>query len=208
MNQQNQALPFRLPYPVNSLEPIISTQTMQLHDTLAAGYVQDFPVIQSGVPGAVAQGTLPLREQLRTLSFQGSGYVLHNVYFANMAPLGTGGAPGPETQRWIQMLYPSMDAFKTAFLAAANAVEGPGWAILGWLPATASPYILQCEEHNNKTIWGIIPALVLDVWEHAYILDYGANRAAYTAAWWNLINWADVEYRVKLAMEGKLPMMA
>lgn len=203
-----QTLPFPLPYAVTALEPVISAAMLSLHDTLAAGYASTFPKIAAGVPAAVAQGDLPLREQLRTLSFQGSGYVLHNVYFANMAPAGQGGAPGPATQRLIAQLYPSMTAFQNAFLAAGNATEGPGWAILGWLPATSQPYILQCEEHNNKTIWGVIPILVLDVWEHAYLLDYGTNRAAYTAAWWQLINWEDVEYRVTMAMQGKLPMLS
>lgn len=204
----NQApLPFRLPYAANALEPIISEKTMRLHDSLAAGYTKNFPVIQAGVPEAVSQGAMPTREQFRTLSFQGSGYVLHNVYFANMAPQGTGGAPGPVTRQLISAQYPSIGAFQAAFLGAANAVEGPGWAVWGWLPATSEPYILQCEEHNNKTIWGILPILVLDVWEHAYLLDYGTDRDAYTAGWWKLVNWQDVEYRANLAGQGKLPML-
>ncbi|MCL1963735.1 MAG: superoxide dismutase, partial [Firmicutes bacterium] len=197
-----QTLPFPLPYAADALEPIISQRTMELHDALAAGYANNFPAAQAGVPAAVNQGEQSLREQLRTLSFQGSGYVLHNVYFANMAPAGSGGAPGPNTMRLVTQQYPSLTAFQHTFLGAGNAAEGPGWAVWGWLPATSKPYILQCEEHNNKTIWGIIPMLVLDVWEHAYLLDYGSNRAAYTAGWWQLINWDDVEYRVTMALQG------
>lgn len=204
----NQPLPFRLPYAPNALEPTISEKTMVLHDTLAAGYVKNFSAMQAGVPAAVSQGDMPLREQLRSLSFQGSGYVLHNVFFANMAPEGSGGTPGPDTQQLIATQFPSMNAFQAAFITAANAVEGPGWAVWGWLPATSSVYILQCEEHNNKTIWGIIPILVLDVWEHAYLLDYGSNKAAYTAAWWKLVNWHDVEYRANMARQGQLPVLA
>lgn len=204
---QAQTLPFALPYAANALEPVLSEKAIRLHDTLAAGYTQQFPIIQAGVPATVPQGAMPLREQLRTLSFQGSGYVLHNIYFANMISPGAGDSPGQATTQLIGMLYPSIDAFKTAFLAAANAVEGPGWAILGWLPATEQPYLLQCEEHNNKTIWGFLPLLVLDVWEHAYYLDYGTNRAEYTRAWWQLINWDDIEYRVNAAMQGMMPML-
>lgn len=204
----DQTLPFPLPYAVNALEPVISSATLQLHDTLAAGYATNFPAIQNGVPAAVSQGQQALREQLRTLSFQGSGYVLHNVYFANMVPIGQGGSPGKATEQMISMLYPSLSGFQTAFLTAANAVEGPGWAVLGWLPATMQPYLLQCEEHNNKTIWGIIPILILDVWEHAYLLDYGTNRASYTSNWWKLINWNDVESRAAGAVQGKLPMIS
>lgn len=199
--------PYPLPYALNALEPVISEKTMQLHVSLALGYQTNFPIVASGVPQAVAQGAMPLREQLRTLSFQGSGDVLHNIFFANMAPLGKGGQPGEATMELIRMLYPSMDAFRTAFLKTAGAVEGPGYAILGWLPATNQPYILMSEEHNNKTIWGIIPILVLDVWEHAYILDYGTDRTAYVDAWWKLIDWYDVEFRVNAAMMGKLPML-
>lgn len=203
-----QSLPLALPYPADGLEPVISEKTMVMHDSLAQGYRAQFPEIQAGVAAAATQGAMPLREQLRTLSFQGSGYVLHNVYFANMAPIGMGGEPGPNTQTLIASLYPDMSAFQTAFINAANAVEGPGWAILGWLPATSRAYLLQCEEHNNKTIWGIIPILVLDVWEHAYLLDYSTKRADYTKAWWQLINWNDVENRVNAAIAGKMPMLA
>lgn len=205
MNQTNL---FRLPYPTNALEPIISEKALTLHETLAAGYNKKFPVMQAGVAGAVSQGEMALREQLRSLSFQGSGYVLHNVFFANMAPEGTGGSPGASTQQLLLRQFPSMNAFQTTFLSAANATEGPGWAVWGWLPATESAYVIQMEEHNNKTIPGIIPMLVLDVWEHAYLLDYGTNKAAYTAAWWKLVNWQDVEYRVNMARQGNMPMLA
>lgn len=203
----DQTLPFRLPYPPNALEPVLSEKAMLLHDSIAAGYVKNFPIIQAGVPEAVSKGDMALREQLRTLSFQGSGYTLHNVYFANMTPQGTGGNPGPLTEQLISTQFGSVGVFQKAFLSAANAVEGPGWAVWGWLPATSAVYLLQAEEHNNKTIWGIIPILVLDVWEHAYLLDYGTNKAAYTAAWWSLVNWQDVEYRAGMAMQGKLPML-
>lgn len=205
----SQSLAFPLPYAPNALQPVISEQTVLLHDQLAAGYATRFPTLQAGVPAAVTQGEPALREQLRTLSFQGSGYTLHNVYFANMTAPGTGGLPGPETERLVARMFSSMADFQRALIMAANAVEGPGWAVFGWLPATSSPYLLQCEEHNNKTIWGIIPILVLDVWEHAYILDYGANRAGYTAAWWSLINWRDVESRAVFATQsGRMPMLA
>lgn len=203
----SQPLPFPLPYDANALEPVLSEQAVILHDSIASGYVQQFPKIQAGVPAAVEQGQLPLREQLRTLSFQGSGYVLHNIYFANMAPVGTGGTPGAMTMRMITSMFTDLTTFQDAFLAAANAVEGPGWAIFGWLGATSRPYLLQCEEHNNKTIWGLVPILIVDVWEHAYMLDYGSNRTAYTTAWWKLINWRDVEQRANLAIQGRSPML-
>lgn len=205
----NQPLPFPLPYAPSALQPVISENTVMLHDQIAAGYAAKFPVIQAGVPAAVSQGELALREQLRTLSFQGSGYTLHNVYFSNMIAPGTGGTPGATTQSMVAQRFSSMNDFQKAFINAANAVEGPGWAVFGWLPATSSSYLLQCEEHNNKTIWGIIPILVLDVWEHAYILDYGATRAQYTTAWWSLINWQDVENRAIAAIQtGSMPMIA
>jgi len=209
MNQQSQFLPFPLPYAASALEPLISQKTVVLHDTLAAGYVQQFPAVQAGIPEAAGQGPMALREQLRTLSFQGSGYTLHNVYFSNMNAPGMGGQPGATTRSLIARMFPSQTEFQKTFISAANAVEGSGWVLMGWLPATGSPLILQVEAHNDKTVWGIIPILVLDVWEHAYILDYGANRAGYTAAWWNLINWNDVESRANLAMEsGQMQMIA
>ncbi len=207
MEQSVRPAPFQLPYAPNALEPVLSQSAVLLHTSLAEGYARGFPETQAGVPAAAEQGGPPLREQLRTLSFQGSGYVLHSVYFANMTSPGQGGSPGSATMRLISETFRDLAAFSRAFLNAANAVEGPGYAIYGWLPATSRAYLLQCESHNNKTIWGFIPLLVLDVWEHAYLPDYGTDRAAYTAAWWQLVNWPDVEYRAAMAMAGKLPML-
>lgn len=209
MNASNATPNFPLPYAPDALEPVLSKQQILLHASLAEGYVNQFPVIQAGMASASKGSAMAFREQLRTLSFQGSGYVLHNIYFANMTEPDTGGAPGATTMELITQIFPSLADFEQAFLGAANAVEGPGWAVFGFLPATSKAYLLQCEEHNNKTIWGIIPILILDVWEHAYLLDYGTNRATYTAAWLKLINWKDVESRANYAVQnGQMPMIA
>ena len=143
----NQPLPFPLPYPANALEPVLSQRTVALHDSLAAGYMRQFPVVQSGVPAAVLSGEQALREQLRTLSFQGSGYVLHQVYFSNMTAPDIGGAPGPVTRQMIAQLYPSVPDFQKAFITAANAVEGATPSSAGCPP----PHARSCCRARSTT---------------------------------------------------------
>src|SRR5690606_23916669 len=79
--------------------------------------------------------------------------------------------------------------FRVQFKAAAAQVEGSGWAILALEPVSGRLMILQSEKHQNLTIWGVIPILALDVWEHAYYLQYQNRRANYVDAWMNLVNW-------------------
>ncbi|HNT00343.1 MAG TPA: Fe-Mn family superoxide dismutase, partial [Polyangiaceae bacterium] len=79
--------------------------------------------------------------------------------------------------------------------AVAVSVEGSGWAVLGYHPIDQQLSLLQCENHEKKAVWGTIPLLVVDVWEHAYYLKYQNKRADFVAAWWNLVHWNDVSAR-------------
>jgi Fe-Mn family superoxide dismutase len=96
----------------------------------------------------------------------------------------------------IEADFGSFDAFKKQFSAAAVAVEGSGWALLCWNPLFGKLEILTAEKHQNLTQWGATPLLVLDLWEHAYYLQYQNKRAAFIEAWWNLVNWDDVNARL------------
>ncbi|UUZ86501.1 Fe-Mn family superoxide dismutase [Paenibacillus sp. P26] len=99
----------------------------------------------------------------------------------------------------LKRSFGSFDAFQKHFSAAANKVEGGGWALLVWSPRSHRVDILQAEKHQNLSQWDVIPLLVLDVWEHAYYLKHKNDRAAYIAAWWNTVNWDHVNERYAAA---------
>ena len=85
------------------------------------------------------------------------------------------------------------------FIAASVAVEGSGWGILAYRPTDDALVILTAEKHQNLTQWGVVPLLVLDVWEHAYYLKYQNRRGEYVKSFFNIINWDDVSARYKRA---------
>lgn len=196
---------YPLPYALNALEPVISEKTMTLHTGLAQNYRVNFPIAEKSIAANAKSPASTLRASIRDAAFQGSGWALHELYFMNMSPLGQGGTPGALTTRELTATYGSMDAFKTLFQNAAAAVEGPGWTVLGWHPALKRLLLLNAEEHQHMTIWGVLPILVLDVWEHAYLLDYGTARATYIKNWWGLINWTDVEESMRLVLPIQSP---
>jgi Fe-Mn family superoxide dismutase len=101
-------------------------------------------------------------------------------------------APEGALAKAIDRDFGSFEAFKAQFIAAATAVEGSGWAILAYRPADEALVILTAEKHQNLTQWGVIPLLVLDVWEHAYYLKYQNRRGEYVKSFFNIINWDNV----------------
>ena len=123
-----------------------------------------------------------------------------------MAPEDYGSEPGPCTTKEINKYFGSLAAFCDQFVNASIKVEGSGWGILAWNPAWGRLEILTAEKHQNLTQWGSIPILLIDVWEHAYYLDYKYDRAEYVQEWLKLINWVEVENRLILAMRGELPL--
>ena len=88
-----------------------------------------------------------------------------------------------------------LQKFKTQFSASSIAVEASGWNLLVWVPDFKKLEILQCEKHQNLTLWGCVPLLVLDMWEHSYFLQYETKRKEYVDAWWNIVNWNVVNKR-------------
>ncbi|MCL6635564.1 MAG: superoxide dismutase, partial [Peptococcaceae bacterium] len=143
----------------------------------------------------------------RELAFHGSGHILHSIYWTSMAPVGRGGQPGVQTQNQIMSYFGSFTAFTEQFTEAAINVEASGWAVLVWQPAWGRLEILNAEKHQDLTQWGGIPILVLDVWEHAYYLDYQNRREDYVRAWWQLVHWEEVEKRLLMAMQARLPLI-
>jgi Fe-Mn family superoxide dismutase len=172
------------------------------HDIHHKGYVDGLNTAEKKLAEARAAGDYALvKHWSRELAFHGSGHFMHSLFWPNMAPAGKGGGgePAGALAEQIKKDLGSFDAFKKQYSAAAVAVEGSGWAVLAWQPQGNQLVILQSEKHQQLTQWGVVPLLVLDVWEHAYYLKYQNKRAAYVEAWWNVVNWADVADRFKKA---------
>lgn len=196
-----------LPYPYDALEPQISRETLRLHhDRHHLAYVNGLNRAEMEMAAARQARDFSLIRFWETeLAFNGSGHILHSIYWTNMTPRG-GEAPGPFVSAQLELAFGSFDAFRDQFTAAANAVQGSGWGILVWNPAWGRLEILQAEKHENLTQWGSIPVLVVDVWEHAYYVDYRNERSRYLRAWWNLVNWRDVERRLLLSLSAHIPL--
>jgi len=197
-----------LPYAYNALEPIIDERTLTIHhDKHHKKYVDELNKTELALVAARNQGDFTSIKYLENeLAFNGSGHILHSIYWTIMTNSGTGGSPGEMLLNWINWCFGSFNAFQAQFSEATKNVEGSGWGILGYHPAFCRLEILQCEKHQNLTQWGVIPILVCDVWEHAYYLKYQNLRDNYVDAWWDLVNWVEVERRFIKAFNGKLPI--
>ncbi len=193
-----------LPYAYNALEPYISEEIMKLHHQKHhQSYVDGLNKAETNLEKARQTGDFSLvKHWSRELAFHGSGHYLHTIFWNNMSPKG-GGKPGNLLLKEIETYFGRFESFKKHFTEAAKAVEGVGWAILVWSPRSRHLEILQSERHMILTQWDTIPLLVLDVWEHAYYLQYKNNKAEYVDNWWNLINWRDVEDRFVKARQLK-----
>lgn len=198
-----------LPYPYHALEPVISAEALRIHhDHHHRSYVEGLNRAELELAAARRTGNFSLvKHWERELAFHGSGHILHSIFWTVMAPVGRGGQPGPETRNQIARYFGSISVVLEQFSAAARDVEGSGWAILCWQPAWQRLEILTAEKHQDLTQWGGIPILVVDVWEHAYYLDYQNRRPDYVEAWWQLVNWSEVEKRLTLAMPAQVPLI-
>lgn len=193
-----------LPYAYNALEPYISEEIMRLHhDKHHQSYVEGLNKAEKMLKQARQSGDFGLvKHWSRELAFHGSGHYLHTIFWNNMSPRG-GGEPSGGLLGEISKYFGSLEAFKKHFTEAAKQVAGVGWAILVWSPRSRHLEVLQTESHMLLTQWDTIPLLVLDVWEHAYYLQYKNNRNEYIEKWWNIVNWNDVQERFQKALELK-----
>jgi len=186
-----------LPYAYDALEPYYDEQTIRLHhDKHHQAYVDGLNAAAKQVETMLQSGDFAgAKVAAKAIAFHGSGHVLHSTFWTNMKPDG-GGAPTGDLAAAIEKQFGGFDALKKLLLATTNAVEGSGWGILAACPATHMLAVLQAEKHENLTVWGLRPILVLDVWEHAYYLKYQNRRPEWTAAFMDhLVNWEDVAKR-------------
>jgi Fe-Mn family superoxide dismutase len=189
-----------LPYAYNALEPHIDEQTMRIHhDKHHQSYVDGLNTAEKMLQDAREHNNFDLvKHWERELAFNGAGHYLHTIFWNIMSPKG-GGLPNGPIAEQIRDNFGSFDAFKRQFSAAADKVEGGGWAILVWSPRSHRLEILQAEKHQNLSQWDVIPLLVLDVWEHAYYLKYQNKRPDYIKNWWEIVNWPHVNDRFEQA---------
>ncbi|HMM20741.1 MAG TPA: superoxide dismutase [Selenomonadales bacterium] len=198
-----------LPYPYDALEPVIGADTLRIHhDRHHKAYVDGLNKAETALVEARKRDDFTyVKYWENELAFNGSGHILHSIYWTIMAPRDCGGDPGPCTVKEVNKYFGRGEAFCEQFVNAAVKVEASGWGILAWNPAWDRLEILTAEKHQNLTQWGVIPILVIDVWEHAYYLDYQNNREDYVREWMKLINWVEVENRLVMAREGELPLL-
>ncbi len=190
-----------LPYPYNALEPTISEEIMKLHhDKHHLAYVNGANAALDKLEKARQTGFagVDVKAIERDLAFHGSGHTMHSTFWPNMKPHG-GGKPGGRVADQINTDFGKFESFKEQLSNAAKQVEGSGWGVLAYEPWSDQLITLQAEKHNDLTVQGVVPILVLDVWEHAYYLQYRNDRASYVDAWWNVVNWDDVEKRFEKA---------
>lgn len=193
-----------LPYDYADLEPHIDAKTMKLHhDIHHAGYVKGANaalVKLEEIRRIGGELIFDVRAVSDALAFNLAGHLLHCIFWTNMKKDG-GGNPSPDSgiSRQIVRDFGTLDACKANFAAAANQVQGSGWAILGYEPTAQRLLITQAEKHQNVHAPGLVPLLVVDVWEHAYYLNYQNKRADYIKAFMNVINWSDVDARLQAA---------
>jgi Fe-Mn family superoxide dismutase len=189
-----------LPYGLKDLEPQISEAQLTLHyQKHHQAYVNAANAILEKMAKARQENTdLDMKAITKDLAFNVGGIQLHNLFWQNLAPAGKGGGGEPSgvLADALKEEFGSFARFKKEFTMAANSCEGGGWAALTYCYQSNRPLIMQIEKHNVNFPPGCQSAImVLDVWEHAYYLDYKNERPRYVEAFWDIVNWNVVKQR-------------
>ena len=189
-----------LPYAYNALEPFISEAQLRLHhDKHHAAYVNGANAILERLDKARQAGIdVDMKATLKELSFQSGGHVLHGLFWRNLAPAAKASKePGGALADALKKEFGSFERFKKEFSSVAISAEGSGWAALARCGLTGRLLIMQIEKHNVNVYPHLRILMVLDVWEHAYYLDYKNERPRFVEAFWNIVNWDVVNKRLE-----------
>jgi len=170
-----------LPYDYAALEPHISAKIMELHHDK-----------QNGAYGNVSKLS-------KDLAFNLGGHTNHSIFWNNLSPEG-GDKPTGELAAAIDEFFGSFDKFREHFTNVALTIQGSGWAILAWDTVGKRLIIEQLYDQQGNISVALIPVLQLDMWEHAFYLDYQNVKGEYVKAFWNIVNWADVQARFERAV--------
>jgi superoxide dismutase, Fe-Mn family len=186
-----------LPYRYDALEPLLSREILELHHGAHhAAYVKGANETLDKLSDARRNGRFDYIGQLeKSLAFNLSGHILHSLLWRNLTP---GGAESPtgEVATALKQDFGSFDAFKQQLTAAAASVQGSGWGALSWEPLGKRLVVEQVFDHQGNTGNATVPILVVDMWEHAYYLQYRNKKAEWLEAFWQLVNWDDVAARL------------
>ena len=193
----------KLAYAYDALEPHIDARTMEIHHTKhhnayitnLNGAVEKTPELAGKSVEEMLSDLNAIPEAVRgVVRNHGGGTLNHNLFWEVMGP-NAGGAPSGDLAAAIDSAFGSFDAFKTEFAAAAGARFGSGWA---WLVKKEGGLtVVSTANQDNPLSDGMTPILGIDVWEHAYYLNYQNRRPDYVAAWWNVVNWDAVAEKFK-----------
>lgn len=199
-----------LPYPADALEPHIDQKTMEIHhDKHHGAYVNNLnkalesaPDLQKkSIEELLANNCSAVPEAIRTaVRNNGGGHANHSLFWTLLSAKG-GGAPKGAIESVISSNFGSFDGFKEKFAAAASSRFGSGWA---WLIKDGGGKfeIISTSNQDSPLMEGKKPVLGLDVWEHAYYLKYQNRRPEYIAAWWNVINWEEVNRQLQVGAKA------
>lgn len=190
-----------LPYDYAALEPHISGKIMELHhDKHHATYVAGLNAALDNLAAARDAGDLSKVNQFsKDVAFNLGGHTNHTVFWKNLSPNG-GGRPEGELASAIDDAFGSFERFQAHFTAAATGIQGSGWAVLGYDSIAGQLIIFQLFDQQSNVPVGVTPVFMLDMWEHAFYLDYLNVKADYVKAIWNIVNWADVSERLANAV--------
>ncbi len=188
-----------LTYGYKDLEPHISEEQLRIHyEKHHQAYVKGANAILERLDKAHKENTdVDMKSTLKELSFNIGGHLMHSLFWGNLAPTGKQGKPSGALEKVLVAEYGSVDRFKKEFTQAAASVEGSGWAALTYCRLTQRPLIMQVEKHNLNLYPMFRIVLVLDVFEHAYYVDYKNDRAKFIENFWNLVNWNEVATRLE-----------
>lgn len=190
-----------LPYAENFLEPYMDAETTHLHYTFHHGGAvkaanKDLQMIKKAMDESNFE---TVDYWTKKLSYHFSSHVLHSIFWTNLTNKKTD--PTGDLLKRIEKDFGSYDKLKAYLAATSKNVDGNGWGILGYQPYADKLTILQCENHEKLTQWGVIPLLVIDVWEHSYYLKYKNKRTDFVDAMFNIINWDNAAQRLNSAVK-------
>lgn len=194
-----------LPYELDALEPVISAVIMKLHyEGHHKAYVNNLNKAMEQYVEAEKKNDLAAMVALQSaIKFNGGGHINHSIFWTNLAPKNAGGGQAPQgpLADAIAKEFGSLEKFIEQFSAKAVAIQGSGWCWLGYNKAKGRLEIMTCDNQDPLSTKGLIPLLGVDVWEHAYYLQYKNVRGDYVKAIWGIINWKNVAERYSAAVK-------
>ena len=191
-----------LPYDFKALEPVISAEIMEIHYLKHhKGYVTNLNTALEKYHEAESKNDIAQMIAFQSaIKFNGGGHINHSIFWTILAPISTGGGPSLELAQLIDRDFGSFEAFKEKFNAVTGAIQGSGWGWLGYNKGQKKLEIATCANQDPLSTQGLIPILGVDVWEHAYYLQYKNVRADYLKAIWQIFNWTVIGERFAKAV--------